>query len=47
VCIFNTKTNTVRYTMINLTENWGGHGRLGCEFGSGILNQLSYLKDAN
>ena len=39
VCLFNIKTNSIKFCMIEKDN-----GKIGCEFGSGILNQLPSIK---
>ena len=40
ICVFNTKSQEIRYTVLKMKKDWGGQGMIGCEFGFGILNQL-------
>ena len=40
ICVFNKVTFEIKYVSIIPNKDWGGKGILGCEIGSGILNQI-------
>jgi len=44
LCIFNSKTQKIRFTFLLPSKNWGGNSYLGIEFGTGYLNRMPEFK---
>jgi len=40
LCIYNKKSNKLRYEYLIPNKNWGGNSYIGVEFGTGFINKL-------
>ena len=45
--LYNTETGLVRIGKLKLSNKWGGQGLMGCQLGSGILNQLVFVQESD
>lgn len=43
IVVYNIKENSQRIVFLEPRFKWGGKGCVGCEFGSGILNNLPII----